>query len=64
MAKNQMRCCSCGKLLAEEVSVQSGFIRITCACGVSNEVTVKKEKSKQKEKAEYNRFPTDWNARL
>lgn len=62
---NDIRCCSCGKKLAEG-QLTDGTISIQCKCGVMNHVTAspeKKEKGCQPEKAEYTRFPTDWNAR-
>jgi phage FluMu protein Com len=61
---SEIRCCSCGKKLAEG-QIQQGSISIQCKCGVINEVTAtkeKKEKVPKREKVE-GRFPTDWNAR-
>jgi phage FluMu protein Com len=61
---SEIRCCSCGKKLAEG-QIKEGSISIQCKCGVMNEVTAtreKKEKVPAREKVE-GRFPTDWNAR-
>lgn len=55
-----MRCCNCGKLLAEEVSITEGYVRIGCGCGVTNLLTASKEKQEkapEKEKHEYRGFP-------
>jgi phage FluMu protein Com len=63
--KNDIRCCSCGKKLAEAI-LKDGELSIKCSCGVTNRVTAsseKKEKRREREKAEHTRFPTDWNAR-
>lgn len=60
--KNDIRCCSCGKKLAEG-QIKDGNISIQCKCGVLNLVTAtleKKVKNPGPEKVEY---PTDWNAR-
>jgi phage FluMu protein Com len=65
MGKNEIRCCSCGKKLAEG-QIKDGNISIQCKCGVLNLVTAtpeKKEKAPDREKAEYNSFPTDYGAR-
>jgi len=62
---NEIRCCSCGKKLAEG-QIKDGNISIRCRCGILNKVTAapeKKEKRQGPEKAEYSNFPTDWNAR-
>lgn len=40
---NEIRCCNCGKLLAEEVSIQSGFVKIRCKCGTTNKVEAQSE---------------------
>jgi phage FluMu protein Com len=63
---NEIRCCSCGKKLAEG-HIKNGNISIQCKCGILNQITAtseKKEKAPVTEKAEYNSFPTDWNARV
>jgi phage FluMu protein Com len=62
--KNDIRCCSCGKKLAEG-QIKDGNISIQCRCGVLNLVTATPEKKVKgdPEKREYNGFPTDWNAR-
>lgn len=60
-----IRCCSCGKKLAEG-QIQEGNISIQCKCGVVTDIAATKEKKEKvpgKEKAEYGRCPTDWNAR-
>lgn len=60
--KNDIRCCSCGKKLAEG-QIKDGNISIQCRCGVLNLITAapeKKTKTPAPEKVEY---PTDWNAR-
>jgi phage FluMu protein Com len=64
--KNDIRCCSCGKKLAEG-QIKDGHVSIQCRCGVLNLVTAtpeKKEKAPGPEKRETNCFPTDWNARV
>jgi phage FluMu protein Com len=33
-----IRCCSCGKKLAEKISIQIGFVEITCKCGTLNRI--------------------------
>jgi phage FluMu protein Com len=36
--KNGIRCCNCGKLLAEDSKMKVGHIKITCKCGVTNTI--------------------------
>lgn len=33
-----LRCCNCNKVIAEEVSIQAGTVKITCKCGTVNTV--------------------------
>lgn len=35
---NPLKCCNCGKKIADEVSIRSGTVKITCKCGTVNEV--------------------------
>lgn len=37
MAK-QLRCCNCNKVIADEISIQMGVVKIACKCGTVNEV--------------------------
>jgi phage FluMu protein Com len=41
--KNDIRCCSCGKKLAEG-QIKEGNISIQCKCGVLNLITATKKK--------------------
>lgn len=34
----KIRCVSCGKPIAEEISIQAGYVKITCKCGTVNEI--------------------------
>lgn len=45
---NPLKCCNCGKKIAEEVAIQVGTVKITCKCGTVNEVRadVKEVKAK------------------
>lgn len=66
--KNGIRCCNCGKLLAEDSRMKVGHIKITCVCGVTNTIIATVEESGkiepetfsqlQREKREYQRFPS------
>lgn len=54
---NEIRCCSCGKLLAV-AQVQEGWVSIKCKCGVNNKVIANPEKKEiapgpSNEKREY-----------
>jgi phage FluMu protein Com len=48
MSDKKIRCCSCGKPIAEEISIQVGYVKITCRCGTVNEI-----KAQQKEQVPY-----------
>lgn len=48
MADKKIRCVSCGKPIAEEISIQAGYVKITCRCGTVNEI-----KAEQKEQVPY-----------
>lgn len=60
--KNEIRCCSCGKKLAEG-QIKDGNISIQCKCGVLNLVTATPEKKVKVPAPEKIEYPTDWNAR-
>ena len=65
--KNGLRCCNCGKLLAEDSQMKVGYIKITCGCGVTNTIIAAIEEAGQiapdafnklsKEKREYRGIP-------
>jgi phage FluMu protein Com len=65
--KNGIRCCSCGKLLAEDSQMKIGHIKITCRCGVTNTIIASVEEAGEvspenfsklsKEKREYRGVP-------
>lgn len=40
-----LRCCSCNKVIAEEISIQAGVVKITCKCGTVNEVKAEPKQS-------------------
>lgn len=40
----QLRCCNCNKVIAEEISIQAGVVKITCKCGTVNEVKAEQKK--------------------
>jgi phage FluMu protein Com len=56
--KNDIRCISCGKKLAE-AEIKDGFVNIQCKCGVANLITASPEKKEREraapEKREYPR---------
>jgi phage FluMu protein Com len=57
--KNDIRCTSCGKKIAE-AKITDGFVSILCKCGTTNLITAtpeKKEREAGPEKREINRFP-------
>lgn len=58
--KNEIRCSSCGKKLAE-AKITDGFVSILCKCGVTNLITATPEKKEvtqvAPEKREYNGIP-------
>jgi phage FluMu protein Com len=60
--KNEIRCCSCGKKLAEG-QIKDGNISIQCKCGVINQVIAKPEKKEKGPGPEKVEYPTDWQAR-
>jgi phage FluMu protein Com len=62
VSKNEIRCCSCGKKLAEG-QIKDGNISIQCKCGVLNEVTATPEKKVKVPAPEKVEYPTDWGAR-
>jgi phage FluMu protein Com len=35
---SKIKCCSCGKVIAENISIQKGFVEITCKCGTLNRI--------------------------
>lgn len=45
--KNGIRCCNCGKLLAEDSQIKIGHIKITCKCGVTNTIIASVEEAAQ-----------------
>lgn len=59
---NEIRCCSCGKKLAEG-QIKDGHVSIRCKCGVMNNITATPEKKVKRPGPEKVEYPTDWNAR-
>jgi hypothetical protein len=54
--KNDIKCCACGKKLAE-AQITNGWVNIRCKCGANNLITVTPEKKEERqagpEKREY-----------
>lgn len=38
----KIRCCNCGKVIAEDVSIQAGKLSIRCRCGTMNKFEIER----------------------
>lgn len=55
---NPLKCCNCGKKIAEEIAIQAGVVKITCKCGTVNEVrAAMKEREQYQTKDEPYEYP-------